>query len=59
MEQIALEEEIYRLCVLWPRSINMSIAMIDAGVVSTVVTMILRVSGFVSEQEALMFTREL
>ena len=59
MEQIALEEEIYRLCVLWPRSASMTIAEIDAGVVSTVATMVLRVSGFVSEQEALMFTREL
>jgi len=57
LQNIDLENEIFRVAVIWPK--KMTVIDYDAGVVSTVATMILKVSGFISEQEAVMLTREL
>ena len=57
LQNIDLENEIFALGVLWPR--ELTVLTFDAGVVSTISNMILKMSGFVSEQEALMLTREL
>jgi len=52
-----LDEQIFRRCVIWPK--DMTLNIYDAGVVPTVVAMIMRVSKFISEEEAVYYTREL